>query len=306
MHNYIIRRILTSIPTIIGVTLLVFAMLHLVPGDPLEMMFQDATLSVRDKELLREQLGLNDPLPVQYWRFLINAVRGDLGQALFVQRPVLTIIFTELPYTFRLAMVAMTFTMLFGIGFGILSAVRANTWVDTVIMTTAISGLSMPEFWLGLLAILVFNVKLGWAPLFGPEWQVILLPALIIGFRASAILSRMVRSGLLEVLSQDYVRTAYAKGLAEHVVVFKHALRSALIPVVTIMGLQFGQLLGGAVIIEIVFARRGIGTLTINAILQRDLPLAQGTVLVVAVIYIFINLVTDLFYVFIDPRIRYQ
>lgn len=306
MFSYVLRRLLVGIPTVIGVTILVFAMLHLVPGDPIEVMFQDSTLSVSDRELIREQLGLNAPLPVQYWRFLTKAVRGDLGQALFVQRPVSRILAAELPYTIRLAVLAMAFAGLFGVTLGILAALRANTWMDTLIMTVAITGLSMPEFWLGLIAILVFSVQLGWAPLFGPEWQVIVLPALIIGFRASAILSRMVRSGLLEVLNQDYIRTARSKGLANHVVILKHAMRNALIPVVTIMGLQFGQLLGGAVIIEIVFARRGVGSLTINAILQRDLPLAQGTVLVVAIVYILVNLATDLIYAVIDPRIRYS
>jgi peptide/nickel transport system permease protein len=305
MTSYISRRILVGIPTVLGVTMLVFAMLHLVPGDPVDVMFQDATLSARDRDLIREQLGLNDPLPVQYGRFLANAVRGDLGQALFVQRPVARILAAELPYTIRLAVLAMAFAALFGITFGVLAAVRANTWVDSLTMTLAIAGLSMPEFWLGLIAILVFSVQLGWVPLFGPEWQVIILPALIIGFRASAILARMVRSGLLEVLNQDFVRTARSKGLTNRVVVLKHAMRNALIPVVTIMGLQFGQLLGGAVIIEIVFARRGVGSLTINAILQRDLPLAQGTVLVVAIVYIVVNLVTDVVYAVIDPRIRY-
>jgi peptide/nickel transport system permease protein len=305
MTNYIVRRLLIGIPTVIGVTLLVFGMLHLVPGDPIDVMFQDATLAARDRDLIREQLGLNDPLIVQYGRFLANAVRGDLGQALFVQRPVARILAAELPYTIRLAILAMAFAALFGITFGVLAAVKANTWVDSLTMTVAIAGLSMPEFWLGLLAILVFSVQLGWVPLFGPEWQIIILPALIIGFRASAILARMVRSGLLEVLNQDFVRTARSKGLANRVVVLKHAMRNALIPIVTIMGLQFGSLLGGAVIIEIVFARRGIGSLTINAILQRDLPLAQGTVLVVAIVYIVVNLVTDLIYAVIDPRIRY-
>jgi peptide/nickel transport system permease protein len=305
MTSYISRRILVGIPTVLGVTMLVFAMLHLVPGDPVDVMFQDATLSARDRDLIREQLGLNDSLPVQYGRFLANAVRGDLGQALFVQRPVARILAAELPYTIRLAVLAMAFAALFGITFGVLAAVRANTWVDSLTMTLAIAGLSMPEFWLGLIAILVFSVQLGWVPLFGPEWQVIILPALIIGFRASAILARMVRSGLLEVLNQDFVRTARSKGLTNRVVVLKHAMRNALIPVVTIMGLQFGQLLGGAVIIEIVFARRGVGSLTINAILQRDLPLAQGTVLVVAIVYIVVNLVTDVVYAVIDPRIRY-
>ena len=306
MYKYAFSRLMLGIPTLLGISILVFSMLHLVPGDPLDYMFQEARLSLEDRERIREQLGLNDPLHIQYGRFLSKAVRGDLGQALFVKRPVSRIIADELPYTARLALLGMTLTVFFGLLFGILAALFRNTWLDGLIMATAISGLSMPDFWLGLMLIFIFSVKLGWLPIFGPEsLKVMIMPAFVIGFRASAIISRLTRSGLLEVLSQDYIRTARAKGLRERVVVMRHALKNAFIPVVTYLGLQFGQLLGGAVIIETVFARRGVGTLAVNAILQRDLPLAQGTVLFVAVVYLIANLGVDFIYAFIDPRIRY-
>jgi peptide/nickel transport system permease protein len=307
MYRYISARLLMSIPSLIGISVLVFSMMHLVPGDPLDFMFREVMLTGEQRALLREQLGLNDPLPVQYWRFFVKAIRGDLGQALFVKRPVTRIIMDELPYTVRLAVVGMTLTVIFGLSFGTLAALFHGTWLDSVIMAIAISGLSIPNFWLGLVIMLVFAVKLGWLPILGPEsLKVLIMPAFVIGFRASAINSRMTRSGLLEVLNQDYIRTARAKGLPELAVIVRHGLKNALIPVVTYMGLQFGQLLGGAVVIETVFARRGVGALAVNAILQRDLPLAQGTVLFVSVIYVLVNLGVDFLYAYIDPRIHYD
>ena len=307
MYRYILVRLLVSIPTLIGITVLVFAMMHLVPGDPLDFMFADQTLTSEQRDLIREQLGLNDPLPEQYWRFFVNAIQGDLGQALFVKRPVTRIIMDELPYTIRLAVVGMTLTIIFGLTFGVLAALFHGSWLDSAIMAVAISGISVPDFWLGLVVMLIFAVKLGWLPILGPEsLKVLIMPAFVIGFRASAINSRMTRSGLLEVLNQDYIRTARAKGLSERVVIVRHGLKNALIPLVTYLGIQMGQLLGGAVIIETVFGRRGVGALAVNSILQRDLPLAQGTVLLVAVIYILVNLGVDFLYAFIDPRIRYD
>ena len=307
MYRYILVRLLVSIPTLIGITVLVFAMMHLVPGDPLDFMFADQTLTSEQRDLIREQLGLNDPLPEQYWRFFVNAIQGDLGQALFVKRPVTRIIMDELPYTIRLAVVGMTLTIIFGLTFGVLAALFHGSWLDSAIMAVAISGISVPDFWLGLVVMIIFAVKLGWLPILGPEsLKVLIMPAFVIGFRASAINSRMTRSGLLEVLNQDYIRTARAKGLSERVVIVRHGLKNALIPLVTYLGIQMGQLLGGAVIIETVFGRRGVGALAVNSILQRDLPLAQGTVLLVAVIYILVNLGVDFLYAFIDPRIRYD
>jgi ABC-type dipeptide/oligopeptide/nickel transport system permease component len=283
-------------------------MLHLIPGDPVLMILRTASANV-DLDAIRHQLGLDLPLHVQYWRFLSKALRGDLGQSIFIKRPVLGMIMSELPYTIRLAGLGMIFIIFFGLLFGIVSALGVNSWVDSVIMTVAVSGMSIPDFWLSLLLILLFCVKLGWLPIFELEsdsLKVVVLPAFVIGVRTWALISRIVRSGLLEVLGEDYIRTARAKGLAEHVVLLRHALKNALIPVVTVMGLHFGGLLGGAVVVETVFARPGIGHLTITAILQRDYPLAQGTVLFGATIFVLMNLVVDFFYAYIDPRIRYD
>ena len=307
MYRYISARLLMGIPTLIGISVLVFSMMHLIPGDPVDFMFGELNLTGEQRALIRARLGLDDPLSVQYWRFFSGAIRGDLGQALFIKRPVTRIIMDELPYTLRLAVAGMTLTVIFGFTFGILAALFHGTWLDGVIMAIAISGLSVPNFWLGLVLMLIFAVKLGWLPIIGPEsLKVLIMPAFVIGFRASAINTRLTRSGLLEVLNQDYIRTARAKGLREGIVVARHGLKNALIPVVTYMGLQFGQLLGGAVVIETVFARRGIGAVVVNAILQRDLPLAQGTVLFVSVVYLLVNLSVDFVYAYLDPRIHYD
>lgn len=308
MKRYALSRLLLTIPTLLGVSLLVFGMLHLIPGDPVIMMLRTSGGGAGiDVEVVRERLGLNDPLPVQYWRFLSKAVRGDLGQAIHIRRPVIRLIVDELPFTLRLAMAAMVFIIVFGLFFGILSALCVNSWLDSVIMFVAVSGQSIANFWLALLLILVFSVKLGWFPIFGEEsFEVLLMPAFALGFRSSAIITRMTRSGLLEVLGQDYIRTAQSKGLPGHAVVIGHALKNALIPVVTVLGLLFGRLLGGAVIVETVFARRGLGALTMRAILERDYPLAQGTVMFVATVFVLVNLMVDFLYAFIDPRISYD
>jgi ABC-type dipeptide/oligopeptide/nickel transport system permease component len=217
------------------------------------------------------------------------------------------VILDELPYTLRLAGLGMAFIIVLGLFFGTVSALNVNSWLDSALMAIAVSGLSIPDFFLAMLLILLFSVKLGWFPIVGPEsLKILVLPAFVIGFRASALISRMTRSGLLEVLGEDYIRTARAKGLSEQVVVIRHALKNTLIPVVTMLGLQFGGLLGGAVIVETVFARRGIGYLAVKAIEQRDYPMAQGTVLFVAVFYVLLNVIVDFIYAYIDPRIRYD
>jgi peptide/nickel transport system permease protein len=307
MKRYVISRLLMTIPTLLGISILVFSMLHLIPGDPVVAMFHTSSAHI-DFDLIREQLGLNDPLYVQYWRFLSGALRGDLGQAIFMHRPVTTLIMQQLPYTVRLAALATVFYISSGLFFGVVSALRVNSWLDNVLMAIAVSGLSIPDFWLALMLILVFCVKLGWLPVFRSDdsLKVLVLPAFVLGFRSSALISRMTRSGLLEVLGQDYIRTARAKGLAEQVVIIRHALKNALIPVITMMGLQLGGLLGGAVVVETVFARHGLGHLAVVAILQRDYPLAQGTVLFVAALYVLVNLIVDLAYAYLDPRIRYD
>jgi ABC-type dipeptide/oligopeptide/nickel transport system permease component len=306
MKRYVIRRLLLILPTLLGVSIAIFSMLHLIPGDPVYSLVKDSKAAV-DIDEIRHQLGLDLPLYIQYWRFLSKAIHGDLGQAIFIQRSVTKVILENLPYTLRLVVLGTVLELVFGLFFGIVAALNVDSWIDSAITAVAVSGLAIPEFWLALLVILVFCVKLDWFPIFGPEsLTILLLPAFVIGFRGGGVLSRMVRSTLLEVLNQDYIRTARAKGLTEGVVIIRHALKNALIPVVTLIGLRFGGKLGGTMVVEVIFARRGIGDLAVNAILQRDYPLAQGTVLFVSVAYVLINLIVDLVYGYLDPRIRYD
>ncbi len=307
MQAYIRKRLLISIPVILGVSTLVFSMMHLVPGDPVEMMLSEAGATRHSVERLRAQLGLDDPLHVQYGRFLFNALRGDLGRSIFNDRPVLDLILEQLPSTVQLAIAAMGIAILAGFILGILAALRANTWVDYVSMVLALIGVSMPSFWLGLLMIFLFSLRLGWLPATGQGGvQRLIMPASVLGFGVAATIARLVRSSMLEVLNQEYIITARAKGLTEWAVIYGHALRNALIPALTMIGLQFGQLLGGAVIVETVFARQGIGRLAIDAILWKDFPLVQGTVLFTAGIYVLVNLLVDICYAIVDPRIHYE
>lgn len=261
-----------------------------------------------DLEVIRHRLGLDLPLHVQYWNFLSKAVQGDLGQAFIIDRPVTAIILDELPFTLRLAFVALVFILIIGLPLGILSALKVNTWIDTASMTIAVAGVAMPDFWLAIVFILIFAVKLDWFPIFAQSdsLRVLLLPGFVLGFRSSAIIARITRSALLEVLGEDYIRTARMKGLIERIVVMRHALKNALIPVVTILGLHFAGLLAGSIVVEHVFARRGIGSLALDAILQRDYPLAQGTVLFVATVFVLMNVFVDFLYGYLDPRIRFD
>ena len=307
MGRYLINRLIMTIPVLLGVSILVFSMLHLVPGDPIMAMFAETGASGRQVEEVREQYGLNDPLPVQYFRFLGNALRGDLGKSLWGEREVSDMILDAMPATLRLTAAGMGVAILLGLGLGIVAALNHNRWLDNVTMVTALAGVSMPSFWLGLILILVFSVRLRWFPVVGQgDFKSLVLPALALGFGAAALIARMTRSQLLETLGQDYIRTAHAKGLRRSKVVMGHALRNALIPVLTIVGLQFGALLGGAVIIEIVFARQGIGRIAVEALRARDFPVAQGVILYTALAYVFVNLVVDLLYAVVDPRIRYD
>lgn len=307
MRRYVIRRLLLAVPTLLGVSVLVFSMLQLIPGDPVMMMMRHSGTHNIDIELVRHRMGLDLPLHVQYWRFLTHALRGDLGRSLLMRREVTDIILDELPFTIRLGVLGWALLVFLGLSFGITAALNVNTWLDSAIMAVAISGMAMPNFWLAIMLILFFCVRLGWLPIFGPEsLKVMILPAFVLGFPGSAMISRMTRSGVLEALSQDYIRTARAKGLREYVVIVRHALKNALIPVVTMMGLYLGGLLSGALVVETVFARRGIGYVTVNGILARDYPLAQGTVLFVAVVFVTMNLIVDIVYAYIDPRIHYD
>jgi peptide/nickel transport system permease protein len=256
---------------------------------------------------IRVQLGLDQPLHVQYVRFLTRIARGDLGRSIINNQQVSTMIRAQVGSTVQLTVAGIATAILIGVPLGLIAAVRHNTWIDTVSMTGALIGVSMPSFWLGLLLILLFSVRLKWIPILGGAGlQGLILPALTLGIGASAIIARLVRSSMLEVLGQEYITTARAKGLHGRIVILRHGLKNALIPVVTIIGLQFGALLGGAVVIETVFARRGIGRMAIDAILAKDFPVIQGTVLFAALVYVSVNLLVDLLYSVIDPRIRYD
>jgi len=305
---YIVRRLLFLVPVLIGVLAFVFLMRALVPGDPLEIMFlgqmppDQATLTK-----LRHELGLDEPLPAQFVRYMWSIARGDLGESIRTRQPVTTELAYRYPNTILLTFASLLVALVVGLGMGILAAVYRDTAIDVGTMMLAMFGLSMPAFWFGLIMITVFAVDLRWLPVMGSAGPVyLILPALTLGLIASTIIARITRSSMLDVLSAPYVRTARAKGLRERFVIMRHALRNALIPVVTILGLQLGGLLGGAFIIEVVFAWHGVGERAIQAISQRDFPVIQGITLVVAATYVLVNLLVDVLYGVLDPRIVYE
>lgn len=307
MLPFLAGRLVSAVPVLVGVSLAVFLMVHLLPGDPATIMLQGAPATAEEIQNLRRELGLDRPLPEQYLTYVGRVAQGDFGTSIHTRRSVLKEIASVFPATLRLAFAAMAVAIVLGVVLGVLAAVKQNTWLDTASMSTALLGVSMPDFWVGILLILLFSVGLGWFPASGGgDLRHLVLPALALGTNFSAVIARLVRSSLLEVLRQDYVMTARAKGLRQRTVVAGHALRNAVIPVVTVIGLQFGNLLGGAVVIETVFARQGFGRLAITAILAKDFPLIQGVVLVAAVTYVLLNILVDLSYAWLDPRISYE
>jgi ABC-type dipeptide/oligopeptide/nickel transport system permease component len=308
MGAYLSRRLLTSALVLVGVSILTFSMLHLVPGDPVTAILGRQALSGAQADELRERLGLNDPLPVQYWRYASGALRGDLGESIRSNRPVVEVIAEQVPSTLQLTMVAIPLAVAIGLGLGLIAALKRGSWLDTAIMAIAISGISIPSFWLGLLLILLFAVTLGWLPSAAPssDWRGLILPAVTLAAAEGAVISRVTRASLLEVFGQQYLLAARARGVRARSVVLRHALPNALIPVVTILGLQIGFLLVGSIVVETIFARQGLGRLAITAINSRDFPLVQGIVLVTASAYVIINTLTDLLYAVIDPRVRLQ
>jgi ABC-type dipeptide/oligopeptide/nickel transport system permease component len=308
LFAYIVRRLLLLVPVVLGVLTLVFFMRALVPGDPIMIMFQgEIPPSPELVAEIRKELGLDAPLPVQYARYVAGVVQGDLGVSVRTRRPVLVEIRERYPYTLVLTFASLMVAMTVGLITGILAAVHKDRLIDHLTMFLALFGLSMPAFWFGLLMIQWFAVNLRWFPVMGSEsWRHLVLPALTLGLIASTVQARVVRSSMLEVLNSDYVRTARAKGLRERMVVLHHGLKNALIPTVTVLGLQVGALLGGAFIIETVFAWHGIGELAVKAISQRDFPVVQGVIVVVAVTYVLVNLLVDLSYRLLDPRITYE
>ena len=297
------RRLLLLVPTVIGVVTLVFFLVHLIPGDPVELMLGE-TAPRSDLERLRADLGLDRPVGEQYGRYLAGLARGDLGRSFFYRRPVAEVLGDALPATALLAFAAMAVAVALAVPLGVLAAVRRDTLLDRAAMLGSLVGVSMPSFWLGPLLIILFSFRLGWLPASGREGPAsLVLPAVTLGTALAAILARMTRAAMLDVLDEDYLRTARAKGVARRSVIGRHALRNALLPVVTIVGLQFGTLLSGAVVTENVFAWPGVGTVLIQAIAARDYPLVQGCVLVVALGYVAVNHLTDALYGVIDPRV---
>lgn len=306
MLTYVRRRLLLTGPVVLGVSVIVFSIIHLLPGDPVLVILSGANATPEQVAEVRAQLRLDDPLPVQYLRFVRRAVVGDFGRSIFSKRPVIDEIADQLPSTLQLAGTAILIAAAVGLALGIAAAVRHNTWIDRLAMLVALGGVSMPSFWLGLILIFVFSLHLGWFPATGHGGvSRLVLPAATIGLSYSAVIARLVRSSLLDVLRNNYIATARAKGLSEWLVVLKHGVGNALIPVTTIIGVQLGNLLAGTIIVETVFSRQGMGRLAVAAVLDKDYPLIQGVVLVSALGYVLVNLLVDLSYSVLDPRIRH-
>jgi peptide/nickel transport system permease protein len=306
MTIYIVKRVLAVIPVLIIISFLTVAMLRLAPGDPAATLAGD-TATPAQILAIRHDLRLDRSIPVQYALFVRDLFHGDLGRSLKSNRPVTAELRTRLPYTAQLTVAAMVFAIVVGISIGIISATRQNSALDNIVMVGVVTGYSFPSFWAGLLLILFFGVKLGWLPFVGDAGpKSLILPALTLGLQPAAVLARLTRSSMIEVIHLDYIRTAWAKGLRERAIVVRHALKNALIPVTTVIGLEVGALLGGAVITETIFSWPGVGTLAVTAINSRDYPMVQGVVLLATVTFVMINLIVDLVYGFLDPRIRYE
>ena len=307
MLKYVGKRLLMMIPVLLGVTFIIFSMLYITPGDPARLVLGDSA-SPEAVEQYREEQGLNDPFLVQYGRYMKNLIlHGDLGTSYATKKPVIDLIKDCFPATVKLAFCSMLFALVLGIPIGIISAIKQYSIFDMCSMAFALLGISMPVFWLGLLLTLLFSVKLGWLPCSGFNTPLhLFLPAVSLGAQSVAVITRMTRSSMLEVINMDYIKTARAKGLHEKTVIIRHALGNALIPIITSAGLQFGTLLGGAVLTESIFSIPGIGRLMVDSIKMRDFPTVQGGVLIIALAFSIVNLLVDLLYAFVDPRIKAQ
>jgi ABC-type dipeptide/oligopeptide/nickel transport system permease component len=305
MLKYIIKKIILMIPVLIGMTIVVFLLLHLAPGNPVDLIAGPRATPETIKNI-EMRLGLDKPLIVQYFKFLENLARGDFGISILQRRPVMEIIKEALPVTVELGIASLLVSFILAVPLGIMAAVYRNTWRDYISMSGALVAMSVPAFWLGLIAIYVFAYNLRWFPVSGyGTWRHLVLPLLAITLTEIAVTARMVRSSMLEVIKQDYIRTARSKGLEEKSIIMGHALKNAMIPVVTMFGLKIGWIVGGATIIEIVFARPGLGRMMVNAIYARDYPVVQGAMIVLTAAIIIGNLIADILYVVVDPRIKY-
>ena len=302
---FLIKKLSSFATVIFGVLLLTFLLIHLVPGDPVDVMLGESA-SVADRDALRAGLGLNQPLITQFGSYLNKLAHGDFGQSIHTKTPIIEMLKTRYPATLKLALLSLLIGLGIGVPLGIYAALKANHWQDFVVTIVSVRLSAMPAFWLGPMLMLLFALWLGWLPVSGMESGTsIILPAITLGFGLSAILTRMTRTSLLEVLNDDYIRTARAKGLSEKTVIIRHALRAALLPIITIVGLQMGSLLAGTVITETVFSWDGIGRLLVESIEKRDYPVTQACVLVVALSYVLVNLATDVLYRFSDPRVKF-
>lgn len=300
------QKISNVVIVLFGVLLLTFLLIHLIPGDPIDVMLGESA-NMADRETLRSQLGLNQSIPQQFVNYITQLLQGDFGRSIHTQQPILEMLQMRYPATLKLALVALLIGLVIGVPLGICAALHANQWQDFLVTLISVRFSAMPVFWLGPMMMLVFAVWLSWLPVSGMDsFQHMVLPALTLGLGLSAILTRMTRISMLEVLNEDFIRTARAKGLQEKNVIFHHALRAALLPIITVIGLQIGSLLAGTVITETIFGWDGIGRLLVESIEKRDYPVTQACVLVVALSYVLINAFTDLIYSMVDPRVRYS
>lgn len=305
MFGYLIRRLVLSLLVLLGAGVATFLILHVAPGDPAQLMLSDIGATPEQLQALRQQLGLDAPLPVQLARFLWRALHLNFGNSFYSHQPVVSELARQLPATAELALTAFALAVLIGVPLGVVAALWRGRWLDTLSTASAVIGISMPSFWLGLLLIFVFSLHLGWLPVTGQGGlDRLVLPAIALAFGPGALIARLVRSSVLEILRKEYVRVAHAKGLSPSRVLFRHVMKNSLIPVVTIAGLQLGAMLSGAVVIETVFARQGVGRLAVTAILAKDFPLVQGVVFFAALVYVSINTLVDILYALLNPAIR--
>jgi len=306
MTRYILQRLVAAAVTIWIATILVTLLVHLVPGDPVRIMYGSFQTTPEELEAIRVRLGLDQPIWKQYLLYVERLAHGDLGRSIVGDQPVIDILLTRFPATLALTVASLAIAIVVGMSLGFLAAYRRGTWVDAGAMVLAIVGVSMPHFWLGLLLLFLFAITLQWLPVAGGDWSSLILPAMTLGLANAAVLARLTRSAMIDIFDQDFVRTARAKGLPKALVLYRHALRSGLVPIVAMLGLQFAYLMGGAIVVENVFAWNGVGRLAIEAVFARDYPLIQGFILFFATVVALASVIVDVAYAFLDPRIRYS
>ena len=306
MTRYLVQRILSALVTIWVTTVIVTMLIHAVPGDPVRIMYAQWQASPEQIEAIRQNLGLDKPVYVQYWLFLKRVAKGDLGRSIQGDQPVASILATRFPPTLLLATTSLFIATLIGLSLGFVAAYKRGSIIDVGAMVAAIVGVSIPHFWLGLMLLFTFSLKLGWLPVAGSDLRTLVLPAVTLGLANAAILARLTRSAMIDIFDQDFIRTARAKGLPRAVVLYRHALRAGLVPIVSMMGMQFAYMMGGAIVVENVFAWNGVGRLAIEAVFARDYPVIQGFILVFATVVVLVSVVIDVLYAWLDPRIRYS